>query len=375
LAFAPDGKVLAAQGWLWEVATGKPLRPIGDYEGDGCGISFSPDGTMLAVGTYAGQSVDLWDVATGKQRHAFPAHRHGVSVVAYAADGQTLASAASDGMIYLWNPRTGKPRRCFGRRGDCYSAPAFSADGRLLASAGSRIVLWDAVTGKELREVQGPIQLCTRVGTAVAFAPDGKTLISAGTDDVQLWEVATGKRLRQIRQGQTTIQELALSPDGQLLATTGGEARTVWLWDVPTGKPLRSLAAPGTRSLAFSPDGRTVALVTSGVGNDNAVVCLWNVVEGRLLREIPAPVAREFFPVRSLSFSADAAVRNGFFLALTGAASERANRPFPLGCPARCPRVGVAAGLGWLFPLRNYPKTPFDPTETREKQGVRAVLG
>src|SRR5438132_401423 len=96
------------------------------------------------------------------------------------------------------------------------------------------------------------------VAAAVAFAPDGKTLatagrfhacspdgkfLAAGSEDaaVRLWEVATGKEVRQFHGPKTVPFSVAFSPNGKVLVATGGENRSIWLWDVDTGKPLHHL--------------------------------------------------------------------------------------------------------------------------------------
>jgi hypothetical protein len=123
-----------------------------------------------------------------------------------------------------------------------------------------------------LRQHTGPVR-------ALAFAPDGRTLASAGEvgltfsaegeveasrrDDwrVRVWDVARGELLGPLGSAEEQLLALAVSPDGRLLASVSGE-RTLRLTDLATGKEWRSNQVPaGVRALAFAPDGLALALL------------------------------------------------------------------------------------------------------------------
>ncbi len=114
---------------------------------------------------------------------------------------------------------------------------------------------------------------------SLGFSPDGKVLISAGSDAVRLWDVATGKASLPLpTEGQTCA---LLLPDGRTFAV--GDVSHVQLWD-SDGCPLRKMVDKGERGasvLAASPDGKTLA-----AGNDRGDVLLWQVESGELLAEL-----------------------------------------------------------------------------------------
>ncbi len=82
--------------------------------------------------------------------------------------------------------------------------------------------------------------------TSLAFSADGLLLVSAGLGDpfTWLWETATGARRRKLGGHDTGVLGLAVSPDGQLLAS-GGADGVVALRSMPGGDQIRTLTAHG----------------------------------------------------------------------------------------------------------------------------------
>jgi WD40 repeat protein len=120
--------------------------------------------------------------------------------------------------------------------------------------------------------------------TAIAFAPDSKAVASAGGKGIHLWEVATGRELRQF-QGHPAgagACSLAFSPDGKTLAAPA-YGKPIVLWDMATGKELRQFAGHHNTvfAVAFSPDGKTLA----SAGWDRTVR-LWDVATGKETRRL-----------------------------------------------------------------------------------------
>jgi WD40 repeat protein len=269
LAYTPDGRFLVSGGVggarVWEAATGKEVRRLGGEPPHYCRpASLSPDGKLVAVGGWG-----------------------------------------PDGGGAVYHLATGRPVYRF-EQSSVTDIPCFSPDGKVLASStGLHVIsLNDAATGKPLRWLRGyEIKTGNLLNmTGIAFTPDSKTLVSAGGDGtIRLWDVATGKERRRLSGGADGVCQIALSPDGALLASVaytkiarggGGTffpGNRVRLWDLASGKEVRQVIIRtakryegrpmGPQLLAFTPDGK--ALLTGGP--DNALR-VWDPATGKELR-------------------------------------------------------------------------------------------
>ena len=144
---------------------------------------------------------------------------------------------------------------------------AWSPDGGWLAVPGSSgISLHDARSGRlETHHDAG-------LARSVAFSPDSGILAAGIGREIRLWEVDTGQP-RAGWDAQAFVRSVAFSPDGQTLAS-GGADHAIRLWEVETGRLEATLDghAGEVESVAFSPDGRTLAS-----GGGDYPVRLWDL--------------------------------------------------------------------------------------------------
>ena len=107
VAFSPDGSLIAGgvvgEVWFWDPRSGERLQKlIGHRDRHNIfSVSFSPNGTTLASGS-SDQTIRLWDVETGENKHTFKGHADSVISVSFSPDGRTLASGSLDGTVLLW---------------------------------------------------------------------------------------------------------------------------------------------------------------------------------------------------------------------------------------------------------------------------------
>ena len=286
IAYAPDGTQLAVATsigvWLYDTSTDTELDLLSEEPDCVETIAFSPDSRTLASSGYSSTNsiIRLWDTDTGKLRDTLDGYEEEILVLAFSSDGAMLASSGGwpDYRIRLWDVAKHQPRDTrFDNTGSPY-ALSFSPDGKTLVSGGrdNTVRLWDVQTGElknRLKGHRGDVN-------AVIFSKNGE-IFATGSDDgtIRLWTAHTGEMLT-ILEGDTKFSEgirsLAFSPDGTTLASA--KAEKIWLWDTST-KQLSGILEGHVRdviAIAFSPDGETIASASS-----DWTLRLWNTATGQ----------------------------------------------------------------------------------------------
>ena len=172
----------------------------------------------------------------------------GLDLVAFSPDGNTLASADSDGQIMLWDVASGQARMTLPSQfASPVSGIVFSPDGNTLASVSDNSIrLWDVASGDIRLSLPG-----SALVTNLVFSPDGKTLAAVGQDArITLWDSQSGSITQVLTGHQSGVNAIAFSPDSKILAA-GGQDAQIKLWDRETGLEQASLTR--SRSVPLSP--------------------------------------------------------------------------------------------------------------------------
>jgi hypothetical protein len=265
---------------VWEVSTGKNVATLGKHAAGAWCVAFASDGKTLASGTgdrseQLPGEVKLWDVTTDKgqptftERKSFRAHEGGVLAVAFQPGGQLLATGGRDGKAKLWDAATGDFRAEFVGHSERVLTVAFSPDGRLLAtgSMDRTVKLWDVDGRKELATLPGEEGGSV---TSLAFAPRDRRL-AAGTEvweghaaQVRLWDCGVPARPTVVafhEHGGRHLSALAFAPDGKTVATACQDS-IGRVWGVSPWQQRDTLTfhqPDHFGSVAFAPNGQVLA--------------------------------------------------------------------------------------------------------------------
>jgi WD40 repeat protein len=294
VSFSPDAKTLAiargasepAQRFgrieLWDTETGKLRHVIKGFDGPVMSISFSPDGQTLVSGSLEYRSSKIqekarsregmvsaelkwWDGYTGELKHKLTMGGEGVSSLnlTLSPDGKDLVVAQS--FIFFsflaisptFQPSGGP------------DSPFVNMPNRPIVSFGAEMKLLDAQTG-ELK-----LKLSSGQSSNTTYSPDGAFLAVVRGKEIKLWNSQTGKDERKFKGFKGRPTALAFSPDGRLLAVatmsfdreSAGDyikiigTSEVRLFDVRSGREMRKFTGIGAvNTVAFSPSGKFLFL-------------------------------------------------------------------------------------------------------------------
>jgi WD40 repeat protein len=271
--FAPGGSLLAAAAIsgpisLIDTAAGDVAVDLPGHALGTTAIDWHPDGALLASAGQDGRA-RVWDAA-GRERLSLDAGASWVERVAWGPGGEVLATAAGR-RVRLWSPG-GDLLRDWDDHASTVADLAWRPGGRELAAcAYGGVTLWS-----DRSDVPRRLEW-TGSSLVLAWSPDGRHLATGDQDaTVHYWILATGRDL-QMSGYATKVRELAWDPGGRFLATGGGPAVT--LWDCappgPAGTRPGQLEADGTRvtALAFSPSGALAA------GTEGGTAVVWRPPE------------------------------------------------------------------------------------------------
>ena len=245
VAVSPDGKQIATGGAdaslkLWDIATARVVRTLARSPEDErdwpiYSVAFSSDCKSMVA---AGQSnhVEVWDTATGAEQLQLTKSGGGswIGTVRFSPDGSFIAAVGptstdnNEESFTMWEVVTGKEVLSLGSDFEIYaSSLAFSPDGRRLATGDVTVFVYGVPAGKQLQRLELPTGIYD-----LAFSADAQRLVATRIGGmVRVWNAATGKELRDFTAHDGAIEAVAFHPYRRLMATCATDG-TVKLWSL-----------------------------------------------------------------------------------------------------------------------------------------------
>jgi WD40 repeat protein len=250
--------------------------------------AWSADGTTVYLASSRG--VYLLDAGNWSVKHlvetGFP-----MSGLALPADGRVLAVGSFNGKVEVWDVE--KEQRILSL--DAFGLAHLSPDGRLVLVGQEYehdAQVYDVATGEKLSTITS--EQISQASNAI-FTPDGSRIAGGlWSRSVQIWDAHTGNVVGALGGPQFAIRSIVFSHNG-LLAAASTEDDQVFIWDTASQQVVRIFPEFTPRakvglnpsphmvtSLAFAPDGRTMAL-----GTQDGMVWLVDATTGDILRSLP----------------------------------------------------------------------------------------
>ncbi len=267
ILFSPGTARVAARSEnsvvLWDGRTGRPVpwaTKLRDHRV--VSLEFGADERHLLVGTAEGWA-EVWDAQSGEALGRRMVHGEAIRRVAFRPDGRVVATGSGTHRVRLWDAVGGKPIGEPLVHHERLEALAFSPDGALLATVTTTVRLWNATSGESV-----PFSADLLAVASLSFAPSGKFLALSDEleTDVALVDLRGAEPLVKNLRHPKSVADVAMSPDGRVLATACSDGR-VRFWDPATGTPILKAILVGDRAekLVFSSDGRFVAIGGPGM--------------------------------------------------------------------------------------------------------------
>jgi WD40 repeat protein len=263
-------------------------RRVDARQGELHALSLSPDQSQFVTGSAAGGTLTRWSVGsmsamltpmrTGLRRIDELAWQPGGTILIGGSEVGSPQNEPRHGRIVIWSAQTNHALASLSTGDPGVTTLALSPTGNRFAvgDTNGRVVIWDL--GRR-RPVGAPLQADANVAYDAAFAPDGRTIATAGDNgDVTLWRVRDGARLWRHATG-ANVNSIAWRPDGAVLLAGGGLSTLIRL-DAKTGKPIGPPTALGVgevSAITVSADGTQAA-----VGGFNGQIALVDPSTGAL---------------------------------------------------------------------------------------------
>jgi small GTP-binding protein len=258
---------------IWDLETGECRAVLRGHTGQVRAVAITPDGKRILSASFD-ESVRIWDAKSGLELAKLEGHTSQIRALALFSDSKHAISGQDiDGgrvNLKIWDITSYKCLKTIqcGNESDddIFSIVANQSGSRALSGhRDGKIRLWDSTSGECIAIFNGHSDSVCSMQTSL----DGRFVVS-GSDDrtIKIWDLEKGACVGTLEGHEKKIHSVAISPDDQMIASTGFIDETIRLWDLQSGTCLlviNDLTKASPISVAFSPDGtRLVAGTIDG---------------------------------------------------------------------------------------------------------------
>jgi WD40 repeat protein len=291
--YSHDGKFIATGSSdktiiLWRSSDGKEIRSFRGSRASIIKVEINRDGTTLLSLDKAG-TLMFWEVESGKVITSIVQQEDLITCASFHPDGQHAVTGSRKSGLSVWDIKSGEkkqdlkaiPADLYSQDGFDYpeaGSVSFSSDGQIIVAGtgDNTAIIWDALTGKELRKFKKANSTCTSCICEAVITPDNKYILTAIDDSVKMFDRTTGS-LIHVFYGQGSDPEvLRVSDDGKFL--TGIEYGVAEIWDIKSGKLIfksGDYTENKILSVSISPDSKHVI-----TGSEKRVSEIWDITGG-----------------------------------------------------------------------------------------------
>lgn len=314
VAISPDNRMLATGSWdktvkIWDVASGKELKTLGNYPSWVHSVAFSPDGQLLVTGAY--KELRINDLRNGGLEIFKQAvHPDDIDAIAFSKDAKWLVTVsamknpANNGDMFeikCWNPAGMTMVKKIQGKGRVNSL-RFESNNELLAIGGNQIIhisiSTGSVTATENFDETGISKLSPdgKIYVKDGFDKEGKEVAEDGSElledlnnffnkgvaTLDVYDRETKQKLHGFKGQKASIKTIAFSPDNRYVVT-GADDNSIYIYDLQSmklsAKIKDKMSYPA--GLIFTSDGKKLIS-----GNYDKVIRIWNFDEKKLVQKL-----------------------------------------------------------------------------------------
>ncbi|KAJ7512782.1 WD40-repeat-containing domain protein [Mycena galericulata] len=250
---------------LWEMPAFSNIHTLSISQEKISSVAINPSGEWLAFGARKLGQLLVWEWQSESYILKQQGHFYDMNTLAYAPDGQTIATGGDDGKVKVWSTHTGFCFVTFTEHTAPISSVSFAKHGSVLFSASldGTVRAYDLVRYRNFRTFTSPSPVQF---SALAVDPSGEVVAAGSTDsfEVFMWSVQTGKLLDILTGHEGPISSLAFSPSGANQLASASWDRTVRVWNIfGRSRAVEPLTLTSdVLAVTFRPDGKELAAST-----------------------------------------------------------------------------------------------------------------